>query len=124
MSQSEELAPLPPPVVRYAPVGDIKLYIVHESELEQLANGSPESIFLNLSLVLLPTGLSLLVTLLTTKIEAFYTLASFVAICFSSFILGLAFLFLWWRSRVSTKKLIEEIKQRMPPPPGIQEKSA
>ena len=111
------------PVVRYAPVGEIKIYMIQESELETLANGSSDSLFLSLALALLPTALTLLVSLLTTKIESLYTYATFVAVCAVCFILGFAFMGLWWRSRATKQRLIEQIKRRMPPPPGIQEQS-
>lgn len=33
------------PVIRYAPAAEIKIYGVSESDLESLANGSPNSVF-------------------------------------------------------------------------------
>ena len=111
------------PVVRYAPVGEIKIYMIQESELETLANGSSDSLFLSFSLALLPTALTLLVALITTKIESLYTFTAFVAVCAICFISGFSFLALWWRSRATKQRLVEEIKRRMPPPVGIQETS-
>lgn len=110
-----------PPVFRYAPVSEIRIYEVTEDDLEKLANGSSDSLFLNFALALLPIGATLLVTLLTTKIESSRTFEAFVAICAVCFISGLFCLTRWWPSRFQGRHLLEEIKRRMPPPVGIQE---
>ncbi|MDQ3814025.1 MAG: hypothetical protein M3347_08740 [Armatimonadota bacterium] len=112
-----------PPVVRYALIGEIKIYMVQEGELDKLAHGSPESVYLNFALALLPISITLAVTLLTTTVQSDRVYQAFLIVCVTTFIIGALLLVLWWRSRQSSKKLIEEIKSRMPPAPGIQEGS-
>lgn len=118
MSKKKELAPLP--VIRVAPLGEIKAWVVLESELDVLERGSPSSIYLTFAVALLPTALSLFVAILstTTSDRVFLT---FLCVGVIFLIVGMLLLALWWQSHVSSRKLIEQIRNRMPPPPAIQE---
>ncbi len=111
------------PVIRVAPLGEIKIYQILEGELDRLANGPPEAVYLNFALTLLPISFTLLVTLLTTTIASSRLYQGFVLIAAVTFIIGVILLVLWGRSRSSTRRLIEEIRNRMPPSPSIQDKS-
>ena len=110
------------PVIRVAPLGEIKIYQILEGELDRLANGPPESIYLNFALTLLPVSFTLLITLLTTTIRSNRLYQSFVLIAAVTLIIGVILLILWARNRSSTRRLIEDIRNRMPPPPSIQDK--
>lgn len=121
MSELPELSSYTPPVIRFAPLSEIKTYQLSESELDRLENGSPEATSLNFALALIPTSISLVVTLLTAEIKSERTYSTLVGICSSCGIVGLFFLVRWWKNRHSIKELISEIRNRMPPPPGIQE---
>jgi len=56
------------PVIRYAPLGELRVYAVYEHELEILAHGSPASLYLNFALALLSVFATSLVALVTTPI--------------------------------------------------------
>jgi hypothetical protein len=109
----------PPPVFRYVPLGELKVYQVQEHELELLASGSPSSVYLNFALCLLPVGVTLIVTLATTNIPSDRLFLTFVAVATVSLIAGLVLLLLWWRNYRGAKLLLAEIKNRMPPPEPI-----
>ena len=110
-----------PPVIRHAPLGELRVYTIHEHELEGLARGSPASLFLNFALALLPVSITMMVTLATTTISSDRLYVFFVCVCLISFLSGLVLLGLWFTNRTSSKKMIAQIKNRMPPPQGIQE---
>jgi len=109
---------LPQPVIRVAPLGELNAYIVTEHELETLAQGSPAGLLLNFALALLPMAGSIIVTLRSsTMTDLNFTLFTSASIIF--IIAGLICLTLWWRLHTSVKTLVQEIKNRMPPPQGI-----
>jgi hypothetical protein len=110
-----------PPRIRCAPCGELRIYTIHESELDELARGSPASTELNLAIAFLSVGVSLLAALLTTPRPAIYIFTVLVVIVVATIIAGVVLIVLWARSRKSSKKLADTIKGRMPPEPGIQE---
>lgn len=103
------------PVLRVAPLGELKVYMVTEEELEAIGRGSSGSILLNFALALLPLAGAFLITLLTTRIEALPTLVFFVSGCIICFIAGAICAILSWHFHASTSQVIEKIKNRMPP---------
>ena len=108
------------PLVRVAPLGELRVYQVTEGELDEISRGSPGSIFLNFALVLVPLSVSFLLTLTTTRIEPISLIVFFVCACLICFILGVLFAFLAWHYHASVKNTIATIKNRMPPPPNFQ----
>jgi undecaprenyl pyrophosphate phosphatase UppP len=110
-----------PPVIRYAPLGELKVYLVYEHELETLAEGSPASLFLNFALTLLPISVTLTIALLTTEIASRWLFDVFVLVCLVTLVSGVVLLVLWVKQRTSAKRTMEQIKNRMPLPGGIQE---
>lgn len=109
------------PVIRVAPLGELKIWPVTEEELLQLEQGSPAELYLNFALSLLSVGASFLATLLATTIESVRVFIVFVIICVASVIAGVVLLALWWRGRWQIARLIDRIRARMPPPPGVPE---
>lgn len=109
------------PSVRVAPFGELRAYIVYEYELDELERGSPASLFLNFALFLFGTGITLLVTLLTTRIANDRLFNGFVSACILTLLVGLILGLLWLRSHYSTSGVIVRIRDRMPPSPPIQE---
>lgn len=91
------------PVVRLAPLGEIKAWVVLESELDILERGSPSSIYLTFAVALLPTSLGMFVALLstTTSDRVFVT---FLCVGVVFLIVGLLLLALWWQSHVFFKE--------------------
>lgn len=121
MAAKQKDSELPaPPVLRYAPLGELKIYPVYEHELDMLKQGSPVSLFLNFALFLLPIGLTLIFTLATTTIPVDRLFQTYVLLAGLTIVSGLVLLALWWRGYKGSKDLVEEIKKRMPPPPPIQ----
>jgi hypothetical protein len=106
------------PVLRVAPLGELKVYTVTEAELDAIGRGSPGTVFLNFALALLPLSAAFVITLLSTTITQLGTLVFFVSACILCFLVGLLCLVLAVKYHTSTAKVIEKIKNRMPPPIG------
>lgn len=107
------------PVLRVAPLGELKVYTVTEDELDTIGRGSPGSIFLNFALALLPLAGGFFITILSTKIETIGTLVFFISACIICFLGGVLCAFLAWHYHASTSAVIAKIKDRMPPPEPI-----
>jgi hypothetical protein len=112
----------PPPVVRVAPLGELKAYTVSEHELERLARGSVGSDLLTIAYVLLSAAITLLVTILSAPLPQLHFILFFCSFLITT-IAGIVCLIVGWRTRESARVLINEIKNRMPPPLAIQELS-
>jgi len=102
-----------PPIVLYAPLGELKVYEISEAELERLAAGPPGQLQLNFALALLPTALSIGVTLLTTTMSSAISV-SFQIAFWVMLVQGIYALIQWMRSNRSQGKLVKEIRLRMP----------
>src|SRR5437868_14802434 len=115
---------LPPVEIRLGAYKTLALYPVDKSELELLAQGSPDSLYLNFAIFLLSvaaTDLAALLTLPTDKTSPpSATFVVFVVITVLGFIVGAFLLLLWLKQRRSVSALVREIKSRLPPE-GIQE---
>jgi hypothetical protein len=112
-----------PPIVRVAPLQELRVYQISESELEKLERGSPESIHLSLALAFLPAALTLLITLQTVDITK---PRIYNAYLFSFLLLALqggVSLIRWWRARGTVRDIVQEIRDRMPKRPGIPEQA-
>jgi hypothetical protein len=111
----------PPPVVRVAPLAELRAFTVSEHELDALARGPAGSLFLNFALFLLPISVTIVVTLLTTTIASDRLFQGFFSVAVITAIAGIILLCLWWREHRSSRSLVADIKSRMPLPPAIQE---
>ena len=115
---------LPSVEVRRGAYARLTLYDVEERELDELAQGSPDSLYLNFAIFLLSTALTALVALLTLPSDkaspTSATFIVFVVITAVGFIVGIFLLLLWLRKRRSVSDLVQRIKNRLPPE-GIQE---
>jgi hypothetical protein len=114
-------APIVVPAIRVAPLGELRVYVISEEELNELEQGSPASQHLNFSLALLASGLSFLATLLTTDIPSTKTFAVFVILTVVFILVGIILFTNWYRLRRSSKGLGQRIRERMPPAAGIPE---
>ena len=103
------------PEIRKGRVKTLTIHEVSETELNVLAQGSPNSIHLNFAIGLFTLASSFLITLLTTKIESDRIFMTFVAIAVIGFIASIFLFFLWKKDFKSIKKVIEEIRKRLPP---------
>ena len=121
--KKQEIAPsqsLPPAIeVRRGAYRHVTLYDVEERELEDLAQGSPDSLYLNFAVFLLSLASSFLISLLTAVVSNNVFIV-FVVITTVGFIVGIFLLILWLMKRRSVSHLVKNIKSRLPPE-GIQE---
>jgi hypothetical protein len=108
------------PAVRVAPLGELRVYMISEDELDALERGSPASIHLNFALAFWSVGLSFLVTLLSTTIQSDRTFVVFVVVCVATSIAASVFTILWFRHHRSSGNLAKRIRDRMTPAPAIQ----
>jgi hypothetical protein len=109
------------PAIRVAPLGELRVYVISEEELNEIEQGSPASLYLNFALALLASGLSFLATLLATRIESNRTFTVFVVLAVLFLLAGLFLFASWFRTHRSSKSLARRIRDRMPPAPGIPE---
>ncbi len=113
-----------PPVVRYAPLGELKVYEISEAELEKLENGPPGQVHLSFALALLPAALTVFVTLQTVEIKEFRVFNAYWIAFWLLSIQGLVSLARWFTTVGSIKTLGRDIRSRMPEKPGIPEQTA
>ncbi len=110
-----------PPVVRYAPLGELKVYEISEAELERLEDGPPGQVHLSFALALLPAALTVFLTLQTVEIKNDRIYYGYWIAFWLLFLQGLISLVRWWTTGSSLKSLVHEIRSRMPEKPGIPE---
>ena len=106
------------PVVRYAPVSEVRVYEISEAELEQLASGQRGQVQLSFSLALLPAALTVFVTLQIVEIQDLRVYSAYWIAFWLLFVQGSISLVLWWVAGNSTKGLIDVIRARMLPIAG------
>lgn len=100
-------------IIKRARLDSVKIFEVTESELEIIAKGSPNSIYLNFAIFLLSIAASSLITLLSVKIESITVLCIFIITCALGFLLGGLLLILWYRNRNDFTKIITKIRDRL-----------
>jgi hypothetical protein len=115
MGKKKDEGQPPPPVVRVAPLGELKAYIVSEHELELLARGAVVSDLLTIGYSLLAAALTLLATMLSTTLPQLQFVLFFCALLIFTIAGGIC-LFIGYRTRESVKALVNAIRNRMPPP--------
>lgn len=103
------------PLLRVAPLGELKVYTITEDELNSLGKGSPGSVYLNFGLALIPVAIAFLITILSTEIPTQEGKIFFIAGCIVFFLIGIICMILAAIHHVSTTSLVEKIKARMPP---------
>ncbi len=108
------------PAIQRVPLDTLRIFEISEAELEALERGSPESLFLNLALGILPIAISFTITLATTTIDDIKTFTVFVVITTVGYLAGITFAALWFIFRKSFKSVSAKIRARIPPT-GIQE---
>jgi hypothetical protein len=111
----------PPPVVVYAPLGELKVYEISEAELEKLENGPPGQIHLSFALALLPAAMTILITLQTVTISDDRYYNGYLFAFWVFLVQGIISLVQWFFKNRSFRRLTKEIRARMPAKPGIPE---
>lgn len=114
MSPLNQPHPLEPRIVR-APLKELTIYDVSESELESIERGGPESLFFSFAVFFISTAISLTVTLATTEIKSERLHSGFMIVTVVSYASFLVLGALWIRSLRSKKNIISCIRNRRPP---------
>lgn len=112
------------PEIRVGRLGVLKVHQVSEEELSRLEQGSGQSVFLNLGVGIISVAASFLIALLSTKIESNRLFTVFVVVAAVGFIAGAILLILWWHTRQPIRRLVKEIRDRMPPEGEAQQLTA
>ena len=103
------------PAIRRARLDNLTIYEISEAELNTLEKGSPDSIYLTMSVALISLAFAFLGSVLLTKIESNIILFLFISLIVVGFVVGGVLLLLWKRSKCSVSDCIETIKRRLPP---------
>jgi hypothetical protein len=110
---------LPPVKIRRGSFGELTIHEVADYELERLAHGSPDSLYLNFAIFLLSMSVSFFVALLTGALSS-RVFTIFVVITTIGFLMGVFLLIIWLKKRSSVSDLVDEIRSRLPAE-GVQE---
>jgi hypothetical protein len=112
-----------PPIVRYAPLGELKVFELSEAELEKLESGPPGQVHLSFALALLPAALTVFITIQTVEISSDRIYYGYWIAFWLLFVQGLISLVRWWTTSGSLRTLVTDIRSRMPEHPGIPEQA-
>jgi len=101
-------------VIQRHRVGSLSIYEITDHELDMLCQGAPGSVFLNIAIFCISSGLSLLAVLLTTENmqPELRTVFSIVAVMFGT--AGAVLIILWGRAFLEVGRLVKKIKERSP----------
>ena len=75
--------------VRFATLGEIRVYWVYEHELTRWLRGTANALFLNFAIFLLPISITLIVTLLATTIPSDRLFYGFLSVALVTAIAGM-----------------------------------
>lgn len=102
------------PEIRRGRVPSLALYELTSGELDLLEQGMPSGLFLNLAIFFWSIAAGFFTSLVTGSIASTNTFIVFVTVVVVGCAAGVVLTFLWWRTRGSTKGIIETIKKRIP----------
>jgi hypothetical protein len=103
------------PEIRRARLDRLTIYEVSESELDVLAKGSPDSIYLNFAIGSVSAAIAFSITLATTDIDSARTFYVFVIATIIGYSFGALLLLLWWKNHRSISSVVSAIRNRLPP---------
>ena len=103
------------PAIRRARLDNLTIYEISESELTIIEKGSPDSIYLTISIALISSALALLCSIILTEIKSNTVLFSFISLVVVGFVVGGILLLLWKRSSNSVTECVITIRRRLPP---------
>ena len=96
------------PKVRYAPLGELKIYEISEAELEKLESGPPGQVNLSFALAPLPAASTVFITLLTVEIKDIRIYFGYWIAFWLLSVQGLISLARWW----TANRLVEDAGPR------------
>jgi uncharacterized membrane protein YciS (DUF1049 family) len=94
-------------------VESLSLYEITDYELDLLERGSPAGLYLNFSIFLISTGISLVVALTTTTIPNDRLFTVYTVVAAVGLVSGVLLFGLWLRTRKSIRKLCIVIRNRI-----------
>lgn len=94
-------------------VDSLSLYEITDYELESLEKGPQNSIYMNLSILLLSVGFSFMTTIFSVDFTSERIFSVFLGISLSSIVGGAILLLIWWRTRSDLSKVARRIRGRM-----------
>lgn len=121
-AKQPDYSSLPPVKIRRGSFGELTIHEVADYELENLAHGSPDSLYLNFAIFLLSMSVSFFVALLTAVLSS-RVFTVFVVITTIGFLMGVFLLIIWLKKHRPVSDLVKEIRSPLPAE-GVQEFSA
>jgi len=103
------------PEIRVGKIGVLKVHQISDDELSRLEQGASQTLFLNFGIAVLSVSVSFLISLLTMTIGSDRVFTVFVVMTVVGFLAGATLMILWWCNRKPIRKLVQEIRDRMPP---------
>ena len=103
------------PAIRRARIDNLTIYEISESELTIIETGSPDSIYLSISVALISAAFALLCSIILTEIKSNIVLFTFISLTGIGFVVGSILLFLWKKSSNSVALCVASIRKRLPP---------
>jgi len=113
MAQTQNEGFIQPKIVR-GQVDSLSLFEITDYELELLAQGGPNSIYINFAIFFFSIALSFFTTLLTVQIDSQKVFTVFVVLTVVGFAVGSVLMVLWFRTRTRISTLVTKIKARVP----------
>lgn len=106
------------PVIRRAKFDTLTIYEISEEELLIIEKGSPDSIYLTISIALISFAMAIFCSLLVTDIKSSIVMTLYIVIVVVGFVVGGIMLLLWNKSKDSVSVCVANIRRRLPPPDG------
>lgn len=103
------------PAIRRGRVGTLNVHEITEAELQTLEQGSPTSLFLNLSIAAGSTAVSLTASLASAKVESDRVFVVLVVVTVVAYVCAITFGLLSRQQGDSVKKTLKSIRSRVPP---------
>ena len=101
-------------VVKLSSPGELRAYVVHEHELEQLSQGSSISYLLSGALFCFGVSATAFGTVFTVAADATKTFLTFLVFACVSLALGIVLSLMWFFLSKSTTNLVKTIRSRLP----------
>ena len=103
------------PEISRGRIKELKLYEISDDELARLEQGSEQSLFLALGIAVLSAAVSFLIALFATTITPDRVFYVFVIVTVVGFVAGIILIILAWYTRKPISKLVQRIRDRLPP---------
>ncbi|WP_445945219.1 hypothetical protein [Shewanella sp.] len=104
-----------PPAIRRARFDQLTIYEISEDELITLEKGSPDSVYLSISIAFLSSAISCSVAVPSIHIGSQKLLFAFISFIILGYIVGGVLMILWLKSKSSVSTCVKKIRNRLPP---------